>query len=112
MKPEHFVGTRPLDLQCRYHITTDRTPSFREVLELGSHGGSVKHEVWLHPIEKISGLHRAKREAVLAIYAPMIYTALCVMLLMRATSNMRTSGRGLGPGNRDFFGPCLMASSR
>jgi hypothetical protein len=23
----------------------------------------------------------------------------------------RASGRGLGPGNRDFFGPCEMASS-
>jgi hypothetical protein len=35
------------------------------------------------------------------IYAPMVYTALCVMFLMRA---------GLGPGNRDFFGPCEKAS--
>ena len=25
---------------------------------------------------------------------------------------MRASGRELGPGNRDFFGPCEMASSR
>ncbi len=24
----------------------------------------------------------------------------------------RASGRCLGPGNRDFFGPCVMASSR
>ncbi len=24
----------------------------------------------------------------------------------------RASGRGLGPGNRDFFGPCEIASSR
>jgi hypothetical protein len=24
----------------------------------------------------------------------------------------RASGRGLGPGNQDFFGPCEMASSR
>ncbi len=35
----------------------------------------------------------------------------CVMLLMRAASIMRASGRGLGPGNRDFFRPCEMASS-
>jgi hypothetical protein len=42
---------------------------------------------------------------VLAIYGPMIYTAPYVMLLTRA------SGRGLGPGNRDFFGPCATASS-
>ncbi len=38
-------------------------------------------------------------------YAPMIYTALCVVLLMRAASTTWASGRGLGPGNLDFFGP-------
>jgi hypothetical protein len=32
--------------------------------------------------------------------------------MIRATSITRTNGRGLGPGNRDFFGPCEMASSR
>jgi hypothetical protein len=46
------------------------------------------------------------------IYAPMIYTAPCVMLLMWAASITRASGRGLGPGNREFFGSCEMASSR
>ncbi len=40
-------------------------------------------------------------------YAPMIYMAPCVMLLMRAASITRESGRGLGPGNRYFFlKPC------
>jgi hypothetical protein len=34
----------------------------------------------------------------------MIYSALCVMLLMRAASTTRGSGRGLGPRNLDFFG--------
>jgi hypothetical protein len=48
----------------------------------------------------------------LAIYAHMIYTAPCVTLLMRAVSITRASVRGMGPGNRDFFGPCEMASSR
>jgi hypothetical protein len=38
-------------------------------------------------------------------YAPMIYTALCVMLLMRAAYITRASGRGLGPGNQEFFRP-------
>jgi hypothetical protein len=38
-------------------------------------------------------------------YAPMIYTALCVMLLMWATSISWASGRGSGPGNLDFLGP-------
>ncbi len=31
-----------------------------------------------------------------------------IMLLMRAASFMRASGWRLGPGNRDFFGPCEM----
>ncbi len=32
-----------------------------------------------------------------AIYAPMIYTALCAMLLMRADPVLGQSGRGVGP---------------
>jgi hypothetical protein len=36
-------------------------------------------------------------------YAPMIYTVLCVMLLMWAASITWASGKGLGPGNLDFF---------
>jgi hypothetical protein len=47
----------------------------------------------------------------LAIYVPMISMASCVMLLVRAASITRASGRGLCPGNRDFFGPCELASS-
>jgi hypothetical protein len=35
----------------------------------------------------------------------MIYTAPCVMLLMRAASIMRASGRGMGPGFETFLGP-------
>ncbi len=42
---------------------------------------------------------------MLTIYAPMIYTAPCVMLLMRAATITWASGRGLGPGNRAFLGP-------
>jgi hypothetical protein len=34
-----------------------------------------------------------------------IYTALCVMLLMLAASIPWANGRGLGPGNLDFFRP-------
>jgi hypothetical protein len=34
-----------------------------------------------------------------------------VMLLMRANQLLGQVGGGLGPGNRDFFGPCEMASS-
>jgi hypothetical protein len=47
----------------------------------------------------------------LTIYAPMIYTALSIMFRMRI-SITRARGRGLGPGIREFFGPCEMASSR
>jgi hypothetical protein len=39
-----------------------------------------------------------------------IYTDPSVMFLMRAASFTRASGRGLCPGNREFFGPCEMAS--
>jgi hypothetical protein len=45
---------------------------------------------------------------ILAIYGPMIYTA--PYLMLRETSITRASGRGLGPGNQDFFGPCEIAS--
>jgi hypothetical protein len=48
---------------------------------------------------------------ILTIYAPQIYTAPSVMFLMRAEGT-RASGMGLGPGNREFFGPCEMASSQ
>jgi hypothetical protein len=61
------------------------------------------------PKRKVSG----SRE-VITIYAPMIYTVPCVMLLMRAASITWAGGRGLdlGPGNCEFFGSCEMASSR
>jgi hypothetical protein len=49
---------------------------------------------------------------IITIYASMIYTAQCVILLIRAASITKSSGRALGPGNREFFGPCEMASSR
>ncbi len=46
-----------------------------------------------------------RTRVTIAIYAPMIYTAPWVMLLMQPASILRASGRGLGPGNREFFGP-------
>jgi hypothetical protein len=42
----------------------------------------------------------------------MIYTAPCIMFGMRACPFTRASGRGLDPGNWEFFGPCEMASSQ
>jgi hypothetical protein len=38
-------------------------------------------------------------------YAPMIYTALCIMFWMRCISITWASGRGLGPGNLELLGP-------
>ncbi len=37
---------------------------------------------------------------------------LCVMIFDASRSITLESGRGLSPGNREFFGPCEMASSR
>ncbi len=43
----------------------------------------------------------------------MIYTACPVRNVFDACRSItRASGRGLGPGNREFFGPCEMTSSR
>ncbi len=42
------------------------------------------------------------------LYGPVRY----LMLSMRANSLRWGSGRGLDPGNLDFFGPCKMSSSR
>jgi hypothetical protein len=41
----------------------------------------------------------------MAIYAPMIYTAPYVMCFMCVDSLQVQVGGGMGPGNRDFFGP-------
>jgi hypothetical protein len=42
----------------------------------------------------------------------MIYTTPCIMLLMRAASITWASGRGLGPGNLEFFGPQMELAYR
>ncbi len=40
----------------------------------------------------------------------MIYTALCITILMRAASITWPSGKGLGPENLDCFGPHMALS--
>ncbi len=45
---------------------------------------------------------------LITIYAPVIYTRPCIMLIYITWG----SWRGLGPGIPEFFGPCEMASSR
>ncbi len=45
-------------------------------------------------------------------YAPMIYTALCVMFLMQAASITWASGRGLGPGNQKHYALDLKHKSK
>jgi hypothetical protein len=47
---------------------------------------------------------------VIAIYAPMFYTPVH-NVLDKCISITRASGRGLGPGNREFFWPSEMASA-
>ncbi len=46
---------------------------------------------------------------VIALNGPVIYMALYVMFLVRANA-IRGKGKGLGPGNPDFFGPSEMTS--
>ncbi len=46
---------------------------------------------------------RYQCEQVITIYAPMIYTAPCTVLLMWAASITWASGKGLGPWNREFW---------
>jgi hypothetical protein len=45
-------------------------------------------------------------------YAPMIYTAPMRNAFDAAAYMTRTNGRGLGPGNQEFFGSCEMAPSQ
>jgi hypothetical protein len=45
-------------------------------------------------------------------YTPMIYMALCIMLLMRAAFITWARERGLGPGNLNFFGPQMALAYR
>ncbi len=42
---------------------------------------------------------------IIAIYSPMIYSAPCIIVLDVCISIRRASGRRLGPGNWEFFGP-------
>ena len=65
---------------------------------------------WYLLIASLLGVHTKNTishllRGILAISAPMIYTAPCVMLLMQAVFIVRTSERGVGPGNQDFLGP-------
>jgi len=60
------------------------------------------------PSSNLSGL----AEPNLSIYAPVIYTAQYVVVLMRANAFTRARGRRLEPGNQEFFRPCEMAASR
>jgi hypothetical protein len=52
-------------------------------------------------------------DAIITIYAPMIYTAPCVMVLMRADTYVgKWGGGGFGAGNLDFCGPLRNCTSR
>ncbi len=45
-------------------------------------------------------------------YAPMIYTALCIMFWMRAYPLLGEVGGGLGPGIPEFFEPQMELAYR
>ncbi len=53
-----------------------------------------------NPLKSPVGAHVHK-----TTYAPMLYTSLYVMFLMRADPFTWASGRGFGPGNLNFFEP-------
>jgi hypothetical protein len=80
----------------------------------GGGGGSeyITYLLRTRPPPSPSGIYYVRLRYIITIYAPIIYMAPCVMLLMRAASFTGASGRGLGPRNREFFGPCEMASKR
>jgi hypothetical protein len=60
------------------------------------------------PIDKeaayLLGFIRRKRKYVVAINVPVVFMARYVMVLRSATS-VRGALEGVGPENRDFFGP-------
>jgi len=45
------------------------------------------------------------KHSILTIYSPIIYTAQYEVVLMQANAFTQASGRGLDPGNREFFSP-------
>jgi hypothetical protein len=63
---------------------------------------SADYPTWWEFIQYIKGIYNPPpphSDVFLAIYAPMIYTAPCIIFLMRADIRItRASGRGLGPG--------------
>ncbi len=52
------------------------------------------------------------QSCIIAIYALMIHTAPYALFFMFADPLRGQVAGGLGPENRDFFGPCEMALSR
>ncbi len=100
------------------HLYFSKIISFNPWIWLAIPGVQISPKIWrnteLKHLQKCSSLAFLSYEKHVAqfskwkhsaIYSPMIYTAPCVMLLMRPASITRASGRGLGPGNRDFLGP-------
>ncbi len=87
--------------------------SARQTQPFTSAGSSVQGiAMTCAPTPRWSGITSSKPQSphLITIYAPMIYTAQCIMFWMRVFT--RGSGRRLGPGILEFFGPSEMASSR
>ncbi len=79
----------------------------------GSHHPQPHLSTPLHCSPYLGLLGKEGHVRNIAIYGPMIYTAPYLRNAFDPGKSItRASGRGWGPGNRDFFGPCEMASSR
>ncbi len=95
-------------------------PVHPAVLHVLQEGGQLGEGTALRPgrglhlalVLQIQGSGRLAGTTGLALKGEGQNSYFCTYDLMRAASITRASGRGLGPGNRDFFGPCEMASSR
>jgi hypothetical protein len=72
--------------------------------------GKVRSEPGIIILDQV--LDQIRPFDIIAIYGPVIFYGPVRNAFDADKSITRASGRGVGPGNRDFFGPCEMASSR
>ncbi len=79
---------------CRYHLWEVKNYAKIEMVNFIG----IPYAFRDGPMDLIFYMQMTKN--TITFYAPMIYTAPCVMLLTRAASITRASGRGLGPGNQ------------
>jgi hypothetical protein len=70
--------------------------------------------MFLYSLQVLPCLFISGTTAIITIYAPVTYDLYGPVRNVFDAGRYITwvSGRGLGPGNGDFFGPCEMVSSR